>query len=557
MFDSIKRFLAVEPLHERAVLASSFYDPLPPLATQLANIRDYDRHRRISVGEALSVPAIEGAVTLISHTVGSLSMQGWFNGVPMDDTPTVLGRPDPYETPVDYYSAVGFGLAAYGEAVGWIAKRDSLGYPLALVNVPPVELTVEQNPRNRLHPVYTWGRTKGTRYSLASRDGDFVHVTYHREANALRGVGPLQMCGAAVSVAVEAQLWASNFFAGGGVPPLVIKSAVELDGSTGDDGLTEAGRLKAGWLAGDNNVPKVIDPGIDEIQQLDYNPQGAQMLDARQANNGDVARMFRIPGALLEFNSPGSSLTYQNVADVWVQFLRGCLQPSYLEKIEAHMSDLLPRSQAARFNTKNLLRADIKTRFDSYNLGIPLGVITTEEARREEGYLPGDIETMPVAPAPPAAVPTSLPDDTLQSRSQSLRCDGQRVLRGVLRPCNALLAETGVFSGVCRRCGKEYTGAYATAAVAERSAPPDIVLTATVVPPEPESLERQMLRTLTEAVAILTARPEPAPPVVNVDVQPAQVRNEFTMPAPDRTPSVKRIRRDEQGLISIIEEGVA
>jgi HK97 family phage portal protein len=559
MLDTLKRFLAIEPLHERATLAASFYDDLPPLATQIANIRSYDKAARTtSIPAALGVPAIQRAVTLISHTVGSLSMQGWRNGVPMAETPSILSRPDPYQDPVSFYRSVAFGLAVYGESVLWIARRDSLGYPLSLIDVPIGELHIEANQRDRLRPRYQWGDRTSTRYSLANTSGDFVHIVYHRYPGELHGVGPLQMCGAAVSVAVEAQDWAGNFYASGGVPPLVIKSAVELDGSTDPDtGLTEAQQLKAAWMAGDNNVPKVIDPGIDEIQQLDYNPATAAALEARQFSNGDAARMYGIPGTLLEYNMPGSSLTYQSVPDVWIEFLRGCLQPSYLEPIEAQMSDLLPRSGTGRFNTRGLQRADVKTRYEAYNYGIPLGVITTEEARREEGYLPGDIETMPVAPAPPAAIPTTLPDDTLQSRSQSLRCDGRRVLRGVLRPCNALLAETGVFTGVCRRCGKEYTGAV-SAVSAERSAvSPDIVLTATVVPPPPPDPDREMLRTMAEALAVIAARPEPAPPVVNVDVQPAQVRNEFTMPAPDRTPSVKRIRRDEQGLISIIEEGVA
>jgi hypothetical protein len=171
--------------------------------------------------------------------------------------------------------------------------------------------------------------------------------------------------------------------------------------------------------------------------------------------------MFRIPGALLEFSAPGSSLTYQNVADVWVQFLRGCLQPSYLEKIEAHMSDLLPRSQAGRFNTLGLQRADIRTRYDVYEKGIATGVLTVEQAQQEEGYLPGDIERMPVAPSPPAAIPADLPNtDTMQSRSREVRCDGRRVLGGILRPCNAKLNDGGSpFVGTCRRCKKVYPAA--------------------------------------------------------------------------------------------------
>lgn len=454
LWDRVASFLALEPMAQRIELATDF----PDLDTQVAAIRERNRPigRRSSVADALSVPAIQRAVTLISHTTGSLSMQGWRDGSPMPETPIVLARPNPYETPWSFYRDGAYNMAAYGEAIFWIANR-AAGFPIALVNVPPFELTVQANPVNRLRPTYYWGvqgkrgTISGTRYSPANPDGAFVHIMYQRDITGLRGIGPLQMCGAAVSVAVEAQQWALNFFAGGGVPPIVVKKADELDPTVDPTtGLSEVQAFKRDWMAGNPNEPKVIDVGIEDVQQLDFNPSAAQMLEGRQYENGDAARMFGMPGTLLEYNMPGSSLTYQNVTDVWVQFLRGCLQPSYLEPMEAQMSDLLPRTQSARFNTKALQRADIKTRYEVYNLGVPLGIIPLdgpEGAKAQEGYEPGDIETMPIPPSPPQAV---------IGLSREVRCDGMTVIRGVARRCNQKLAERGPFVGTCRRCHKTY-----------------------------------------------------------------------------------------------------
>jgi HK97 family phage portal protein len=452
IWDRVTSFLALEPMQERTELGS-----FPDIDTQVARIRERQVRpgRHASVAEALSVPAIQRCVTLISHTLGSLSMQGWYNGSPMPQTPVVLARPNPYETPYAHYYEVGYYRATRGENIMWIANRDSAGFPIALVNVPPWEMSVQANPANRLRPTYYWGNPErprdgditGTRYSPANPEGSFVHIMYHKDQTGLRGIGPLQMCGAAVSVAVEAQQWATNFYHGGGVPPLVVKKADELDTTTGPDGLTEAEVFKRDWMSGHPNEPKIIDIGIESVEQFDANPQGAQMLDARQYENGDAARMFGIPGVLLEYNMTGSSLTYQSIPDVWIEFLRGCLQPSYLEPIEAQMSDLLPRTQVGRFNTNVLQRADIKTRFETYNLGVPLGIISVEQAQQAEGYLPGDIEMMPVPPSPPAAV---------VGLSKAVRCTGQLMIRGVVRRCNLKLAESGTFEGRCRRCGAQY-----------------------------------------------------------------------------------------------------
>lgn len=459
LFDRVSAFLALEPMQERVELSGEFSS----LETQVAAIRSrtVKPQPRATVGQALSVPAIQRAVTLISHTIGSTSMQGWRNGTPMPETPIVLARPNPYDTPYDFYRDSAFNRCTRGETIWWIANRDGAGFPLALVNVAPWEITVQPNPANRLMPTYYWGpigkpgTLKGTRYSVANPTGEFVHIMYHRDSNdPLRGVGPLQMCGLAVSVAVESMQWASNFYTSGGVPPIVVKSATELDptpATSGENiGLNEAQVFKRDWMSGQPNEPKVIDIGVESVDQLDTNPQGAQMLDGRNASNGDAARMFGIPGVLLEFNMSGSSLTYQSIPDVWIELLRGCLAPTYFEPFEAHMSDLLPRTQAARFNTEGLQRADIKTRYEVYNLGVPLGIIPLdgpEGAKAQEGYLPGDIEMMPVPPSPPQAV---------VGLSREVRCDGRVTIRGADRLCNQKLAEGGPFVGRCRRCGKHY-----------------------------------------------------------------------------------------------------
>ena len=124
--------------------------------------------------------------------------------------------------------------------------------------------------------------------------------------------------------------------------------------------------------------------------------------------------MFGIPGTLLEYSAPGSSLTYQNVTEVWNEFLKGCLLPNYLEPIEQGLGDLLPRSMVVSFYTQGLLRADIKTRYDVYASGITSGVLTQEKAQEMEGLIAGNPENAPVPASAPASVPYSVP---LQIRS--------------------------------------------------------------------------------------------------------------------------------------------
>jgi HK97 family phage portal protein len=315
-------------------------------------------------------------------------------------------------------------------------------------------LHVEENTRNRLRPIYTWGNIKSTRYSPAHPEGQFVHITYLQEPGALRGMGPLQMAGAATSVAFEAQEWAARFYAGGGRPTTELHTDMDLDAA-------ESEALLDQWTGRESNGVQVTTGDIT-VKSHNVNEQGGQMLTAREYNNGDAARLFGIPGALMEYNAPGSSLTYQNTTEVWTSFAKGCLIPNYLEPIEQALGDLLPRSTVTRFFVDGLLRADIKTRYDVYFSGIQSGVLTPEQAQEMEGLIPGSPELVPIKPTPPASVPSSIPfaigTPTVRMAGPT-RCSGVVVIRGASRTCNRLLAEAGRFAGTCPRCKKAYAAA--------------------------------------------------------------------------------------------------
>ena len=49
---------------------------------------------------------------------------------------------------------------------------------------------------------------------------------------------------------------------------------------------------------------------------------------------------------------------------------------------------LLPPFKVARFNTDELLRADIKSRYEAHHIGIAAGFKTPNEVRKEEGLPP-------------------------------------------------------------------------------------------------------------------------------------------------------------------------
>ena len=356
--------------------------------------------RRASVTEALGVPAILSAVSLVTGTVGRLSLDGFQGGTQTLDRkriPPMMVRPWPGHTPRLFFLLTSFYMATRGEFWWFVAHRDSNGNADALFPIPPWEVTVQSNQRNRLQPIITW-------LGKEQRPENMRHQIYLPDLNdpaGIRGVGPLQLAGAAVSVAVEADAWAGNFFSGS-MPSLIGKTDMDLDE-------IDLKALDDQWREKDNNTPRWMGSGM-ELQEPPYNAQKAQLTESRQHQVGEVARMFDMPGILLEYQMSGQSLTYRNGSDIWIDFQQRCLSPHYLEPIEQEMSDLLPRSITAKFNTWELTKADIKTRYDVYESGITKsGILTVEAAQRMEGLAPGDSNFAPVPQSPPSSVPERIP----------------------------------------------------------------------------------------------------------------------------------------------------
>ena len=412
----------------------------PSFEEQMARIqrRDHGPWRMASVDDALSSPAIFAAVALATNTVATLSLEAYRNGVRLEgeSTPRIVQRPDPFSTLRSFLQRTVFYHMTRGEFWWWIAKRDPLdNSPMSVIPVPPWEITVEENPSNRLRPFIRWGDTLMPNENMR-------HVMYLPGANG-RGIGPLQKCGAAISVAVESEQWAADFFSGS-IPSII--------GSTTEDlSADEMELLDAQWMEKPPNLPRWVTNGIT-MSESPFSPEKAQLRDVRDANVGDAARMFNIPGALLEYQMSGSSLTYRNDETIWTDFQRRCLSPHYLEPMEQEMSDLLTRSTVARFNLDQLLRASAKERAEINAINISSGVYDAQYAQRREGIIPGAVDFAPVPQALPQAIPSRLPNDTGgvidltrgRSSMEDLRCPKCSWLAGRV---------SGPAEIKCRRCG--------------------------------------------------------------------------------------------------------
>lgn len=340
--------------------------------------------RAVGVRDALSVPGIGRAVGMLASLAGALPMRSYYQGVLESPTPRIVARPDPFQSARDFVFGTVWNMASRGTAV-WYAASVVEGRPTSILNLPTFEVQVDWDDR-RVERVVKWrGR---------ELDSERVRIIrlYPIPGEAY-GQGPLQLTGAAVSAAVEADEWAARYFLESGVTATHLHSQAKLLDA-------EADEIAQRWVDSKRSV-KVTSGGVMTAAVLGTSPRDAQLHEARMFARGEAAVMFGIPGKLLEYALAGSSLTYENVGDLMTELARTTLAPLYLTPIEDALSDFLVRDRTVRFDLDDLQRADPKTRFDIHAIAIDKGIYPADYAAVLEGIKPGSLDTAPQAPAGP------------------------------------------------------------------------------------------------------------------------------------------------------------
>jgi HK97 family phage portal protein len=189
--------------------------------------------------------------------------------------------------------------------------------------------------------------------------------------------------------------WSATFFGNG-------SSADGIIEVPGDMTKEQAQGLQDAWESGHRGLRKAHRPGIlsggAKWQQTSVDPDKAQALQAREFAVEEVARIFRIPPAMLQSTKPGT-MSYASREQDAIQFVTFTLLP-YLTAIEAHLSRLLPGDVFVKFNVDGLLRASLQDRYAAYSQGIQAGFLSINDIHRLEDMRPvdgGDVYRVPLA----------------------------------------------------------------------------------------------------------------------------------------------------------------
>jgi HK97 family phage portal protein len=312
-----------------------------------------------SEGEALAVPAFWRGHNYVCGTIGMLPVAAWRDTEQIDPQPQVLRQPDVNQTPMAFWAEIVSSLTLYGNAICVIASINGLGYPTALRPIHPTLAAWRPvgDPNNPtvgawyisgrvIDPTQVWHIK-----SFVSRPGQPV------------GMGLLNAAPEGVAAARALMDYSSSYFAGGGVPPGILKiHRPEITQDQADD-------AKAKWIqkyAG-RAEPAVLND-LTDFQPLAFNPVDSQMIEARQFSLIDVALLWGLPPTKL--GAAVASGTYRNAEMEEVQARNDAVTPWARLLEQAVSIDLLARGQKAEWRIDAYLRTDTLSRFQAYQVAL-------------------------------------------------------------------------------------------------------------------------------------------------------------------------------------------
>ena len=340
---------------------------------------------------AMQISAVNAAVRILAESIASLPLHVFYKGEEgsrkkAEDTDLYYllhNKPNPEMTSFIFRETLMTHILLWGNGYAQIL-RNGKGEVLGLYPLLPNKMSVERDGQGQLF--YRYLRNENEPPTMEGNTvillpEDVLHIPA-LGFDGLIGHSPISMTRNAIGLALAAEEYGSKFFSNGAAPagvlehPGVIKDVSKLRESWNQ---TFGGTGNAGKLA-------ILEEGL-HFKPITMSPQDSQLLETRQYQLNEIARIFRIPPHML---GDLSKATFSNIEEMSLEFVKFTLAP-WISRCESALTDALltreeQRKYEIRFNVDGLLRGDYKSRMEGYAVGINNGFLCPNDIRRLEGF---------------------------------------------------------------------------------------------------------------------------------------------------------------------------
>lgn len=358
----------------------------------------------VTIDNALNVPAVGAAVAFLSRTMAALPLHAFRET--KDGPQRLKGKIETivHDAPNDTMGSFKFRQYFWqqvftgGRGLAWIERGPQA--PEAIWTLDPTATKVK-----RVNGRITYEVGAKT-YDAA----DVIDVPFMLKADGVSHYGPVALASKAIQLAIAMNDYGSNYFAGGGVPPLALEGPLPAN----QEAIKRAqADIKRSIDAAKNkNEPIFPIPAGYKLQPVGLDPDKGQMVEARRFQVEEIARAWQLPPVFLQ---ELSRATFTNAEQQDLHLVKHLIG-QWAEAFEDEMNlKLFGRSRAGRYvehNLDGLLRGDFKSRMEGHGASIQNAVRTPNEVRRLENlpdhpdgnklYIQGATVPIGAPPQPPA-----------------------------------------------------------------------------------------------------------------------------------------------------------
>lgn len=339
---------------------------------------------------AMGVMAVYAAVRLLSETIGSLPchvMQQTDGGKQKATTHPLYrilhDQANPEQTAMEWRETALCHLLLRGNHFSE-KQYDGAGRLVALWPIHPDRVRIEREAGGAGPLVYLV-RVPPSNTEVRLSAAQILHLR-GMGSNGITGFSPMAIGREAISLSLAAQEYGARLFKNDTKPGGVLEHPTKLSKPAYD-------RLKASIEQehqGLSNAHRmmILEEGMS-WHQIGINPDDAQFLESRKFSVTEVARLFNLPPHFLR---DLERATFSNIGEQAIEFVVYTLRPWLVRMEQRFYVELLSASDQVthyvKFNVEGLLRGDVKSQFDAYQVAKQNGWMNADEIRELEDLNP-------------------------------------------------------------------------------------------------------------------------------------------------------------------------
>lgn len=300
--------------------------------------------------------------------------------------PILHRRPNNWQTAFEFFEMLVGHSNFRGNYIAYI-QRTKGGQIYQLVPMDPTRWEVEllETDDRGYDVVYYYHPKANPAKKIKFTRDELLHFKLYSE-DGLWGNSPIQANRETLGLASAAGDFAARFFANDATPGVILEHPGRIT-------VDAAVRLKTSWdeaHTGSANSHKtvVLEEGM-KANKLGMSPEDSQLLETRNFQVEEIARIFRVPSILI--GHPDTTMTYASAEQLFLSFVVHTVRP-WLVRIEQVLNTtLFPDDEYfCEFKLDGLLRGDVASRYQAYSLAIQNRIMNPNEVRALENLNPYD-----------------------------------------------------------------------------------------------------------------------------------------------------------------------